>query len=152
MADLLGRGFFLALMAGAWLWYANRCADWRVDDELLARGKTTVAKHQKTEWVSQRGIPNKKTTYSYVVDGRYYEHQVTRPPWRADPEGQTITIITLTRRPGCARVAAARQRQPVSPLPPWKRGKPACGGSGKRWAPRVDPVNRESAALVEGSP
>jgi len=37
----LCRGGFLTLMVGFWLVYAWACAGWRVDDDFLARGKTT---------------------------------------------------------------------------------------------------------------
>src|SRR5262245_59085769 len=94
----LGRGGFLALMVGFWLAYAGACGGGRVTDDLLARGKTTVANPPKrtlTELLrgeervlrfkGRMPVLERKKSYSYEVEGRYYEDYTTG---EADPLGR----------------------------------------------------------------
>jgi hypothetical protein len=99
----VGRGGFLAAMVGFWLVYAWVCAGWWVEEDFLARGKTTVA-HPRKKTLEEliRGeervlrfegrIPvlKRKKEYSYVVEGRSYEDYTTG---EANPVGQTITYL-----------------------------------------------------------
>jgi hypothetical protein len=97
----LCRGVFLTLMVGGWLLHAGGVAKSRVDDDLLARGKTTIAKHRKglDRWLPEGHVPGvvgrvpvlrRKKTYSYEAEGRYYEQYTTG---EKDPVGQTITYL-----------------------------------------------------------
>src|SRR5205085_7233748 len=97
----LCRGVFLALMVGGWLLYAGGSAKSRVDDDLLARGKTTIAKPRKgfDRWLPEGSVLSfkgrvpvlkRKKTYSYEAEGRYYRDYTTG---EADPVGQTITYL-----------------------------------------------------------
>jgi hypothetical protein len=99
----LFRGVFLAVLVLFWLGYASACENWRVTEDLLARGKTTVAKPRGGDlWerlkpeesvIRFKGrdpVLKRKKTYSYEVEGRYYEDYTTG---EADPVGQTITYL-----------------------------------------------------------
>ena len=99
----LFRGVFLAVLVLFWLGYASACENWRVTEDLLARGKTTVAKPRGGDlWerlkpeesvIRLKGrapVLKRKKTYSYEVEGRHYEDYTTG---EADPVRQTITYL-----------------------------------------------------------
>jgi hypothetical protein len=96
----LCRGCFLAFMVGFWLLYYGATKP-SVTDDLLARGKKTVANPRNglDRWLAEGyvigvegrvPVLKRKKTYSYEVEGRYYEDYTTR---EANPVGQTITYL-----------------------------------------------------------
>jgi hypothetical protein len=116
----LGRGFCLALMVLVWWLYAYGCESWRVEEDLLARGKTTVAERRKGDYVSRPDtviVPTPRRvfviqnwSYTYVAEGREYE---TYAEGKVDPVGQAVTY--LPEDPTVHRLGVI---QPQSPA--WK--------------------------------
>jgi hypothetical protein len=96
----LARGGCLALMVLVWLWPAYVCADWTLTEDLLARGKTTVAERRKGDYISRPEtviVPTRryvfviqKWSYTYVAEGREYE---TYAEGKVDPVGHTVTYL-----------------------------------------------------------
>lgn len=120
----LGRGVFLAVLVLFWWGYANACENSRVTEDLLARGKTTVAKPRGGDlWERFRPeesvlrfkgrvpVLKREKTYSYEVEGRYYEDHTTG---EADPVGQTITY--LPEDPTVHRLGVIQPQSPARKL------------------------------------